>query len=53
MKNVFNKEEVLLPDMESDGVYFPEHIKMELQNQRIELICEYSGLPSLLAYLDN
>jgi hypothetical protein len=39
-----------MADMESDGVHFPEDIKKELVKQREELICEYSGLPSLKVY---
>jgi hypothetical protein len=39
-----------ISDMESDGVYFPENIKEELKKQREELLCEYSGLPSVKAY---
>lgn len=39
-----------IADMESDGVHFPEDVKQELIKQREELICEYSGLPSLKVY---
>ena len=39
-----------ISDMESDGMYFPEEIKDELEKQREELYCEYSGLPSVRAY---
>lgn len=39
-----------IADMESDGVHFPEDVKKELIKQREELICEYSGLPSLKVY---
>jgi len=39
-----------IADMESDGVYFPENVKIELEKKRKELICEYSGLPSAKAY---
>jgi len=39
-----------IADMESDGVYFPEEIKIELENKRKESICEYSGLPSVKTY---
>ena len=41
---------VVLADMESNGVYFSEDIKEELEKQREELLCEYSGLPSVKAY---
>jgi len=39
-----------IADMESDGVYFPEDIKIELENKRKDSICEYSGLPSTKTY---
>ena len=39
-----------MADMESEGIYFPEDVKEELKKQREELYCEYSGLPSVLAY---
>jgi hypothetical protein len=40
-----------ISDMESDGVYFPENVKRELEIKREELLqCEYSGLPSVKAY---
>jgi Zn-dependent oligopeptidase len=39
-----------ISDMESDGMYFPDEIKDELEKQREELYCEYSGLPSPKAY---
>jgi hypothetical protein len=51
-----NKKEILgalkrtISDMESDGIYFSEDIKSELQKQRDELYCEYSGLPSPKSY---
>ena len=41
---------VILADMESNGVYFSDEIKEELEKQREELLCEYSGLPSVKAY---
>ena len=37
-------------DMESNGVYFPEDVKNTLEKERIEMYCEYSGLPSVKAY---
>lgn len=43
----------LLADMDNDGVYFPEEIKKVLEDRKKELTCEYSGLPSLLSYLDE
>lgn len=42
-----------ISDMESDGVYFPEEVKEELDKKRQSLICEYSGLPSMLAYIED
>ena len=39
-----------MADMESDGVHFPEDVKLELIRQREELTCEYSGLPSMKVY---
>jgi len=42
-----------ISDMESDGMYFPEEIKDELEKQREELYCEYSGLPSPKSYENN
>lgn len=42
-----------IADMETDGVYFPEEVKDELEKQRQSLTCEYSGLPSMLVYLDE
>jgi hypothetical protein len=50
VKTYINSNTLVLSDMESDGVYFPEHIKTELEKQREELLCEYSGLPSPKAY---
>ncbi len=39
-----------MSDMESDGIYFPDNVKEKLKEYREELHCEYSGLPSVLAY---
>jgi hypothetical protein len=39
-----------IADMESDGIYFPEKVKDDLQKKREELYCEYSGLPSPKSY---
>lgn len=44
---------MILPDMESDGVYFSEHVKIELEKQREQLFCAYSGLLSPKAYDDT
>lgn len=42
-----------ISDMESDGVYFSQEVKDELRRQREELYCEYSGLPSVMAYKEE
>lgn len=39
-----------IADMESDGIYFTQEVKEELEKQREELHCEYSGLPSVKSY---
>ena len=39
-----------ISDMESDGIYFTQEVKEELEKQREELNCEYSGLPSVKSY---
>jgi len=39
-----------MADMESDGIYFPEEVKEKMREYREELHCEYSGLPSPMAY---
>jgi hypothetical protein len=43
---VIKTMERVLADMESDGVYFSEEVKIELEKKRKELISENSGLPS-------
>ncbi len=47
---VYNAVKRTISDMESDGVYFPEDVKEELERKREEMMCEYSGLPSVKAY---
>ncbi len=42
-----------IADMESDGVYFDESIKELMKEKRDELLCEYSGLPSIKAYEES
>lgn len=42
-----------LSDMESDGVYFSEEIKIELGKRKVESVCEYSGLPSVSSYVEE
>lgn len=39
-----------IADMESNGVYFDDDVKEILKSKRDELYCEYSGLPSVMAY---
>lgn len=41
-----------ISDMESDGVYFSEEIKNELEKKREKLLCHYSDLPSVWSYND-
>lgn len=50
------KESILyrpMADMETDGVYFSEEVKKELDKRKVESICEYSGLPSVLSYVEE
>ena len=47
---VYNAVKRTISDMESDGVYFPEDVKKELERKREEMMCEYSGLPSVKSY---
>lgn len=42
-----------IADMESDGVYFPKEVKNELKKKRDEMTCEYSGLRSVISYLQE
>lgn len=42
-----------ISDMESDGVYFPDEVKEQLEKKRQSLMCEYSGLPSAASYLED
>lgn len=48
--DVYNTVYKTIADMESDGVYFPDDVKKELQKKREELWCEYSSLPSVKSY---
>jgi hypothetical protein len=43
-------ETIILADMESNGIYFSDEIKKELEKVREEMYCEYSGLLSVKAY---
>ena len=49
-KQVFKAMSRTISDMESDGIYFPDDVKQELEKQRDELYCEYSDLPSVKSY---
>ena len=49
-KKVYKAMYRTMADMESDGIYFPEEVKERMKEYREELHCEYSGLPSPLAY---
>ena len=42
-----------MSDMESDGVYFSPEDKKALEQKRKEMTCEYSGLPSVKAYVNE
>ncbi len=42
-----------MADMESDGVYFSPEDKKALEQKRKEMTCEYSGLPSVKAYVNE
>lgn len=39
-----------IADMESNGVYFDDDVKQIMEAERAELLCEYSGLPSVKSY---
>ena len=49
-KIIYKAVKRTISDMESDGVYFTEEIKDKLEEYREEMHCEYSGLPSPMAY---
>ena len=49
-KSIIKNMQRTISDMESDGVYFPDEVKEELEKRREELICEYSGLPGVSTY---
>ncbi len=56
-KMTFNEKEIVyqimnrtIADMESEGVYFSDTIREELKKQREELMCHYSGLPSVKSW---
>ncbi len=39
--------------MDSGGVYFSDEVKTELERRREELVCEYSGLRSVVGYVEE
>lgn len=39
-----------ISDMELDGIRFSEEVKEKLEQEKEELFCEYSGLPSPKSY---
>lgn len=51
--NQYKAIQNLISDMETNGVYFPEDVKKELQKKREDLTCEYSGLPSPTSYQES
>ena len=53
MKAMLSSVRRTIADMESDGVYFPKEVKSELEKKRKEMTCEYSGLPSVKAYVNE
>jgi len=50
---MYNQIKRTIADMESDGVYFPKEIKIELKKKRDEIVCQYSGLKSVISYMDE
>jgi len=50
---IYNAMHRNIADMESDGIYFDVNVKEALREQKKELYCEYSGLPSVKAYEEN
>lgn len=52
-KKIYKVMTQTLADMESDGIRFPDNVREEMQKQREESFCEYSGLPSPKAYEFN
>ena len=52
-KKILKRINRTIADMESDGIYFSEDVKNELKKQREELLCHYSGLPSVQSYEKN
>ncbi len=52
-KKILKRINRTIADMESEGIYFSEDVKNELKKQREELLCQYSGLPSVKSYEKN
>ena len=53
MKKDFVGVKTYIADMESCGVYFTDEQKDVLENERDSLTCHYSGLPSLISYIEE
>jgi hypothetical protein len=53
MKTEYYGVKTYIADMESCGVYFTDEQKDVLEKEREDNICKYSGLPSLLTYIEN
>jgi hypothetical protein len=52
-QKMFSSIKRTMADMESDGVYFSPEDKKLMEEKRKELTCEYSGLPSTKAYVNQ
>ncbi len=42
-----------IADMETDGVYFSDEQRKLLEEKRESLLCNYSGLPSVISYANS
>lgn len=51
--NLIKTLERTISDMELDGVRFSEEVKEKMEQEKQDLFCEYSGLPSPKAYETN
>jgi hypothetical protein len=49
-ERIYNAIQRTISDMESDGIRFPEEIKNEFEKRREDMVCNYSGLPSVNSY---
>ena len=50
---IYKKMAETISDMESNGVYFSDEVKEDLKKIREDLVCHYSGLPSVESYDRN